>query len=107
MAFLFFLSALVLELYGAAAGDPRFEHDQRAVAVDGQRLANLFERAALRIFSAHTDRHLHQHALTAAPRTGSRWHIRNLGHATSLIPIYRASGESRGEALRKVRKSDF
>jgi hypothetical protein len=87
VAFLFFFSAIVLELEHAAAGDARAQEYQRAVSVDGQRIGFFAEIFALRVVAGNLNADLHQHALAAAANTYIGWVWLWLGHGEARLPF--------------------
>lgn len=86
-ALLFLFGAPVLKVNGAAAGDARFEQNERAVGVDGKSVREFLERLALRIGAANANSHLHENALTAPPGAGMG-RLRHGDDATSVTPSY-------------------
>src|SRR5258708_17699667 len=104
MAFLFFLSQIVLHLHFAAAGDPRQHHHQRAMRINRQRRGLFLELLALGVIPVNSYGNLHQNSLAVAAWPGMSWSIWGLAHRSSSLRLYRAGPESRGACRQRVCK---
>jgi len=84
VALLFFFRFVVPYVHYATAGHARGKQNQSSVGVNGESLREFLEVLTLRIFPAHADANLHEHALTAASCSCVNRGMRDFGHATSL-----------------------
>jgi hypothetical protein len=98
MTLLLLLRFVVLHLDFASAGETRAQQNQGSVCVNGESFRVLLEVLALGVRSSNADRNLHQHALTAPPRSRIRRCVRCLSHTTSLQQLY-AAGDHCRESL--------
>src|SRR5260370_15103791 len=69
-ALLFLFRLVVPHVHHASAGETSAKQNQGSVGIDRQSFGVFLEVLAGSVLSAYAHRNLHQHALTAAPRSG-------------------------------------
>jgi len=107
MAFLFFLRLFVLQEHRAAACQLGLQLHQGAVGIDGERGCFFFKRFTLSVIPAHSHGDLHENALAPSTRTWVMGRVRNCGHRTSYVPLYRSTHKCRASTPRRVCKEDM